>query len=145
MIRALGSVRSLAISPDGSRIAVCGESFADFSDVFDGIESLGRTTSGPGRLKVFDAQTGKLVYDLDGHSQVRAVAISADGEWLASGGRWTDGSDHGNGVIVWDLKDGSQRTKLHKESNGGTHAVAFREQEGHRDRLAAVRQRKRHA
>src|SRR5262249_10722427 len=33
--RALGSVASLAFSPDGSRLATCGRSFADFSERFD--------------------------------------------------------------------------------------------------------------
>jgi hypothetical protein len=50
--RAMGSVASLAFSPDGSLLAVCGQSFEDFSDVFDGIRRLGRSVTGPGRLKV---------------------------------------------------------------------------------------------
>jgi serine/threonine-protein kinase len=125
MARAIGSVHSLALSPDGSRLAVCGDSFRDFSDVFDGIESLGLPVTGPGRLKVFDAKTGKLLHELSGHSDARAVAISADGEWLASTGRWHDGTNHGSGVIVWNLQSGEKKTMLVKESNGGTPAVAF--------------------
>ena len=82
-------------------------------------------TSGPGRLKVFDAQTGKLVHDLPAHSQAWAVAISGDNEWLASTGRWADGADHGGGVIVWNLKTGDKRTTLANEANGGIHAVVF--------------------
>jgi serine/threonine protein kinase/WD40 repeat protein len=125
MPRALGSVRSLAFSPDGSLLAVCGESFADFSDVFDGVENLGRAVTAPGRLKVWDVQTGAIKHDLVGHSQAFAVAFSADGALLASAGRWDDERDSDSGVIVWNAQTGEKNRTLSAKSNGGAHAVAL--------------------
>jgi serine/threonine-protein kinase len=121
--RAMGSVKSLALSPDGL-LAVCGSSFAEFSDVFDGIESLGRAGSGRGRLKIWDAKTGALKHDLAEHSQVFAVAFSWDGNMLASTGRWS-GPDHGNGVLVWNPHSGEKLRTIVDEANGGTHSVTL--------------------
>ena len=49
--RALGSAQSLAFSPDGDLLAVCGGSFADFAERFDGVSRLGFRATGPGRLE----------------------------------------------------------------------------------------------
>jgi WD40 repeat protein len=127
MQRALGRVESLAFSPDGSLLAVCGKSFADFSDVFDRIENggLGRHASGPGRLKVYDVKTGSLKHDLADHSQAFSVAFSSDGSLLASAGRWEDSDGHGNGVIIWNPTTGEKVRAIQIEANGGTHYVAF--------------------
>jgi dipeptidyl aminopeptidase/acylaminoacyl peptidase len=125
MVRGLGSTRSVAFSPDGNLLAACGESFADFSDVFDGIESLGLPVSGPGRLKVWDVKSGALKHDLPGHSQVFAAAFSGEGSLLASTGRWTDSSDHGNGVLVWNAQSGEKVRAMLIEANGGTHQIDF--------------------
>jgi serine/threonine-protein kinase len=123
--RALGSVASLAFSPDGSLLAVCGESFDDFSRVIDGARRLGRLTTGPGRLKVWDVKTGTLKLDLVGHSHANAVAFSLDGNLLASAGNWLDNNRAGTGVIVWDPRNGKKIRTMTTEANGGTHAVAF--------------------
>ncbi|MEX2139060.1 MAG: protein kinase [Pirellulales bacterium] len=125
--RAMGRVESLAYSPDGSLLAVCGGSFSDFSDVFDRIErgGLGRTVTGPGRLKVWEAKTGTLKHDLVGHSQAFDVAFSADGTLLASAGRCEDAGGPGNGVLVWNPQTGEKMRTLLIEANGGTHYVAF--------------------
>ncbi len=56
--RAIGSVGSLAFSPDGSMLAICGGSFADFSERFGGVMRMGFRMAGPGRLKLWDVQTG---------------------------------------------------------------------------------------
>jgi uncharacterized protein (TIGR03067 family) len=125
VVRALGSVRSLAFSQGGSLLAVCGESFAEFADVFDGVESLGLPVTGPGRLKIFDVKSGALKHDLPGHSQAFAIAFSADSSLLASAGRWTGGGSHGNGVLVWDPESGTKTLTIDQQTNGGTHAIAF--------------------
>ncbi|MBW3540422.1 MAG: protein kinase [Planctomycetes bacterium] len=125
LARAMGSVRSMAFSPDGSLLAVCGASFADFSDVFDGVERLGRQSTGPGRLKVWDVKTGTLKRDLAGHSHADAVSFSDDGSLLASAGRWSDNRADGTGVIIWDPQTGRKVRTITTEANGGTHAVAF--------------------
>ena len=104
--RALGSVASLAFSADGSMLAVCGGSFADFSERFGGVQRMGVRSTGPGRLKLFDAQSGALKHDLVGHNdQAYAVCFSPDGNLLASAGRWTnEGEFFGNGVIIWNAQ-----------------------------------------
>ncbi len=125
--RAMGKVSSLAFSPDGKLLATCGESFADYSDRFDGISRLGLRRTGPGRLKVWDAQTGTLKYDLVGHNdEAYAVAFSPDGNLLASAGRWLKDRDFGNGVILWNAHTGEQiHSLIRTTANGGTRAIAF--------------------
>ena len=99
--RALGSVGSLAFSADGSMLAVCGASFADFSERFGGVQRMGVRGTGPGRLKLFDAQSGALKHDLVGHNDhAYAVCFSPDGNLLASAGRWTNEGD-----FLWQRRD----------------------------------------
>jgi serine/threonine-protein kinase len=125
--RALGSVASLAFSPDGALLAVCGETFAWFGDRFDRIErgGLGRAVSGPGRLKVWNLQTGALSQDLAGHSHAYAVAFSPDFATLASAGRWEDGSDRGTGVIFWSAQSGEKMLVKPTLANGGARWLAI--------------------
>jgi serine/threonine-protein kinase len=126
LTRAMGSVASLAFSPDGSLLATCGGSMSDVPLVLDRVErGLTRRVTGPGRLKLWEVKTGKLKHDLAGHSQVDAVAFSPDGKWLASAGRWQHAHEWGTGVILWNPQDGKKMRTFEKEANGGTHAVAF--------------------
>ena len=94
--------------------------------VFDPLESrgFGRSATGPGRLKVWNVKTGRLKYNLDGHSLASAVAFSSDGTLLASAGRWS-GHDDGTGVIIWNALTGKKLTTILQEANAGTHAVVF--------------------
>ncbi|MHC4178805.1 MAG: WD40 repeat domain-containing serine/threonine protein kinase [Planctomycetota bacterium] len=121
--RAMGGVGPLAFSPDGSLLATCGISFADF----DSAGRLGFRGTGPGRLKLWDVQSGRLKHDLAGHDDhVNAVAFSSDGRLLASAGRWMTWNESGTGVIVWNSQTGEKICRLPLlGANGGAHAVAF--------------------
>ncbi len=133
--RAMGNVASLAFSPDGSLLAVCGSSFADYSysGAFDGILRTGLRTTGPGRLKLWEVKTGTLKHDLAGHDHANAVAFSPDGNLLASAGSWMASSDgktdpileHGTGVIFWNLRSGRKIGAMTTSVSGWTRAVAF--------------------
>jgi serine/threonine-protein kinase len=123
--RAMGSVASLAFSPDGSWLAMCGGSMGDSPLIVDRIERTTLRVNGPGRLKVWEVQTGTLKQDLVGHSHAGAVAFSADGSLLASAGRWDTGAEHGTGVLIWDAQTGKKLRTIATRANGGTHAVVF--------------------
>ena len=122
----MGSVASLAFSPDGSLLAVCGSSFADVPLSRTKSDAWANSTTGPGRLKVWDVKTGTLKFDLAGHdSHADAVAFSPDGNLLASVGNWRDANEAGTGAIIWDALNGTQICRIRVEANGGTHSVAF--------------------
>ncbi len=123
--RAMGSVASLAFSPDGSLLAMCGSSFADYSRVFDSAQRLGELSTGPGRLKIWDVKTGTLKHDLVGHSHASAVSFSPDGRLLASAGSWLDDRQSGTGVVIWSAQTGDRIRSFESTANGGTHAIAF--------------------
>jgi serine/threonine protein kinase/WD40 repeat protein/HEAT repeat protein len=121
--RAMGKVAALAFSPDGRMLAVGGQSFADEPVGPDTSETLPVTAAG--RLKLWDAKTGKLLRDLAGHSaNVNAVAFSPDGKLLASAGDWAD-NQHGRGVRIWDLATGEAQRTIQTQDSGFTWSAAF--------------------
>jgi len=127
--RAMGTVASLAFSPDGSLLAVCGDSFADFSIGFDPVArtrltSAARST-GPGRLKVWEVKTGTLKYDLVGHGSANAVAFSPDGNLLASVGYWTTKYHRVGGAGIWNPHTGAKIRNISTDASGGVRSVAF--------------------
>ena len=113
-----GWVRDLIATPDGSKLISVGD------DMF---------------VKVWDTDTGKLLHKLEGHAVLTpqghvtalyALAISPDGQFIASGDRIGD-------VRVWSLADGKQVGQFQvpilytydgrerKRSLGGIRSLAF--------------------
>jgi len=91
-----GCVVSLAMSPDGRRLATGG---------CDGV------------IKVWDSATGTVIKQLNGHAdQVNALAFSLDGRWLASGSR-------DKTLRLWDPSTGSHR--ILQEGKEYLNAVRF--------------------
>lgn len=134
--RALGNVWALAFSPDGALLATCGDPMPAAGS------AGGRTLSHgdcPGFLKLWDARTGALKQDLVGHSsQVHDVAFSPDGRFLASVGNWSNASDHGSGVRLWDPQTGQMVKTIRLPDNGGALSLAF-SPDGRRLAIGAMR------
>jgi WD40 repeat protein len=121
----MGSAASLAFSPDGHLLATCGGSFDDVPLVWENIERLRLSVTGPGRLKVWEVTTGTLKQDLVGHAHANAVSFSPDGNLLASAGSWDKDREHGTGVIIWNAQTGRRIRTMTNKANGGTWSVAF--------------------
>jgi WD40 repeat protein len=94
-------VNSVALSEDGSLLAT-GSSDGRFAL---GVRKAGAEGIGPGAVRLWDAQTGRLLRRLsDPADQIMAVALSPDGRRVAAGG----GSPYGKGVVhVWDAASGT--------------------------------------
>ena len=106
----MDKVFSVDISPDGKTIAT--------GDIRHG-------------LKLWDAETGKKLNELEGHTNwVRAVAFSNDGKWLATGsggfiesdGKPAVGKD--NSVRLWDAHNGNA-IRIFEKNKEPILAVAF--------------------
>jgi hypothetical protein len=128
LTRAMGHVTSLAFSPDGSLLAMCGGSIDEFHNPLvpvNGPQTYFLAATGPGVLKVWDVKTGSLQQDLVGHTHANAVSFSPDGNLLASAGSWRSNVDDGTGVIIWNPQTGTKIRTITNEANGHTHAFAF--------------------
>jgi len=90
-------IRTLAFSPDGTRLATGG---------YDA------------KVRVWDVASGDLLHTLDRHTEyVHRVAFSPDGSWLASAG-------DDRTVRVWDAKTGRE-VRAFAEHPNAVWAVAF--------------------
>ena len=131
LTRALGGVSSLAFSPDGSLLAMCGGSFADAPLTIDENHAVSEhiAPTAPGKLKLWDVKTGAFKRDLVGHAHAEAVVFSPDGKRLASLGSWYHGpgaeSDYGSGVKIWDTVSGEMQRILVPVKGARAWSVAF--------------------
>jgi WD40 repeat protein len=111
-------VISMAFSHDGTRIVTGGDSQPRMigSGVITGVQ-------GPGEVKVWDARTGKALFDLKGHTgAVSSVAFSPDGMHIV-----TAGADVGipGEMKVWDARQGGPALLDLKGHPTGDSTVAF--------------------
>jgi WD40 repeat protein len=103
-----GTGHVAAFSPDGKRLASA---------------SGGGGPGAIGEVKVWDAQTGKELLSLKGHTAgVSSVVFSPDGTRLASGSGSPTGGPMGE-VMVWDAQTGQELLSLKGGRYG--HGVAF--------------------
>ncbi|MBW8885290.1 MAG: hypothetical protein JF612_11080, partial [Planctomycetia bacterium] len=111
-------VNSVAVSDDGA-LLVTGSSDHRFAR---GRLDAAARFIGPGTVRLWDARTGYMIRRLgDPTEQIMAVAISADGRRVASGGAAADGK----GVVsVWDAATGARLSSLNDQTKEVL-AVAF--------------------
>lgn len=108
-------VGSVALSADGTRLVTCG---------------FRKQTRGGAELKVWDAQTGTLLYDRSqDHPRITtvgerggSVAFNGDGSRFVTGGVRHMGSQ-GNEVKIWDTPTGDVVRTL--KTHGAVRCVAF--------------------
>jgi serine/threonine-protein kinase len=125
--RAQGRVKSLAFSPDGSLLAIAGETFRETPLVEKKVRRLSLPVPEPGRVKVWRVAKGELQLNLVRHSQVNAVAFSPAGQLLATVGRvGHNGQDRGgsDALVLWTTT-GENVREVRSQTNGGIHSIAM--------------------
>jgi WD40 repeat protein/tRNA A-37 threonylcarbamoyl transferase component Bud32 len=110
-----GTVQSVAISPDGTRLAAGGGYYGPKVE---------------GWLVVWDAATGKPLWPprRESEATVMSVAFSPDGKLLAAGYGHYSSKDTTGHVQLWDVASGKARGEKFAATRGGVNSVSF-----HRD------------
>jgi WD40 repeat protein len=122
--RAMGGIRGLAFSPNGSRLAISGIGAVTNVDGF----------VGPCRIELWDWQAGKrIAFGQDKHQAIlNQVAFEPSDNWLTAVG----GGDGGGAIVFWDsmnptpqvvkasghlqaFKMDAARTRLYAVGHGG--------------------------
>ncbi len=101
-----------------SRLRMAGHFHPIWEVAFDSTRGRVATVGGGGRAAVYDARSGKRLFQLPGHTRaVYAVAFSPDGTRLATGSR-------DRTAIVWDTETGRMLRRLEGHDNS-VFALAF--------------------
>lgn len=119
---AYGFVTTVALSPDGSLVAL-----GMFMDTYRGGDYAPQPVYG-GIVEIHNASTGKLIKQIPTSATFAtdSVAFSPDGRTLVDGGRSYDSNTHvESGVLeLWDLNTGYRRKSL-ATTLSGVLSVAF--------------------
>lgn len=109
--RSIGGIRSLAFSPDGTRLAAGG--VGQIGNV-DGL-------AGPARLEIFEWQSGNRLHEIEDPERqglIEQITWTPDGRWLI-----TAGGDHKGVLAVYAGETGKQQFRA--DSEGHIHSFVY--------------------
>lgn len=97
-----GSIEAIAFSPDGQWLATASSSFG-------GQFAAGSGSGGDGTARVWNASTGHEIARMQHNGDVKSLAFSRDGKWLATGSR--DGT-----ARIWEAGNGREILRVEHRS-----------------------------